>query len=130
MGNEVRCRLCAMGNYQQEEDKDDIYASTPLLLTLKILILLALLRGYAMVFADVSTAFLYAVMTTEMYVIPPKEFYPYGGVLWLLRKAMYGLRGSPKAWQDHFAEVVELLGGKRMKSEPNVYYFKDLCLFV
>ena len=34
-GNKVRARLVAKGYSQQVEDKDDTYASTPLLTTLK-----------------------------------------------------------------------------------------------
>ena len=38
---------------------------------------------------------------------------------------MYGLRGAPKAWQDHYAKIMNLLSGTRLKSEPNVYVFGD-----
>ena len=34
---------------------------------------------------------------------------------------MYGLRSSPKAWQEHLAKVLTDLGLKRLQSEPNVY---------
>ena len=34
---------------------------------------------------------------------------------------MYGLRSSPKAWQDYLAEVLQKLSFVRLKSEPNVY---------
>ena len=34
---------------------------------------------------------------------------------------MYGLRSSPKAWQDYLAEVLPKLSFVRLKSEPNVY---------
>ena len=34
---------------------------------------------------------------------------------------MYGLRSSPKAWQDHLAAILQELGYIRLKSEPNVY---------
>ena len=34
---------------------------------------------------------------------------------------IYGLRISPKAWQNHLAEVMQQLGLRRLVSEPNVY---------
>ena len=34
---------------------------------------------------------------------------------------MYGLRSSPKAWQDHLASIMRELGYIRLTSEPNVY---------
>ena len=44
-----------------------------------------------------------------------------GTTLWRLKKAMYGLRSSPKAWQDYFATSMAELGFKRLLSEANVY---------
>ena len=55
---------------------------------------------------DVSAAFLHAAMSGEVFVWPPKEFYPNGDCLWKLKKAVYGLRQAPKLWEEHFAEVI------------------------
>ena len=33
-----------------------------------------------------------------------------GNILWRLKKAIYGLRSSPKAWQDHLANILQELG--------------------
>ena len=41
---------------KQTPDKDDVYASTPLLASLKILVVIALIKDYAIVFGDISTA--------------------------------------------------------------------------
>lgn len=79
-------------------EKDDIYASTPLLISLKLLLLIGLSKGYKFNFYDDNTAFLHAALKEEVYVKPPPDFYPNGGVLWRLRKAMYGLKTVPKAW--------------------------------
>ena len=72
---------------------------------------------------DISTAFLHAPITKEeeVYVTPPPEYYPNGDTLWKLKRAMYGLRTSPKAWQDHFAGQLQQCGLVRLKSDPNVY---------
>ena len=39
-----------------------------------------------------------------------------------LKKAIYGPRGSPKAWQTHPAEVLQAFGLHRSTAEPNIYY--------
>ncbi len=36
---------------------------------------------------------------------------------------MYGLKDSPRVWEDYFAEELVHLGGARFKSDGNVYYF-------
>jgi hypothetical protein len=49
----------------------------------------------------VSTAFLHAVLTEEMFVMPPPELqgtkYCPEGYCWKLLKALYGLRSAPLA---------------------------------
>ena len=71
---------------------------------------------------DISTAFLHALAASAGLVLrPPEEFYTNPNILWRLHKAMYGLRSSPKAWQEHLAKVLTDLGLKRLQSEPNVY---------
>ena len=77
---------------------------------------------------DVSTAFLHAPVPQDhdgkqryVYLWPSKELCPLQNKLWRLKKAMCGLRSSPKAWQDYLAEVLQKLSFVRLKSEPNVY---------
>ena len=138
-GGEVKCRVCVRG-FDQEVDPDDTYASTPSLITLRLLLTLAIAFDWFVIAGDVSTAFLHALLTDEVFVIPPVEYYPNGGVLWKLRKAMYGLKQSPKMWQQHFVSVASSLGFKRLKSDSNLYfhearkvymlcYVDDLLLF-
>ena len=79
---------------------------------------------------DVSTAFLRASVDSDIFVIPALEFYPQGGVLWKLRKALYGLGNSPKLWQTHFASVMAKDGFKRMKSDPSLYVHESKRLYV
>ena len=61
-------------------------------------------------------------------------------MLWKLKHALYGIRNSPKLWQQHFAACMEKYGLVRMKSDPNLYvhstkkpyvlaYVDDLMLF-
>ena len=38
-----------------------------------------------------------------------------------MNKAIYGLRSSPKAWQNDLAETLQELGMQRLTSEPNVF---------
>ena len=120
-GDGVKCRVCVRG-YDQEVDPDDTYASTPSLITLKLLLTLAVAHGWHILAGDVSTAFLHALLTDEVFVIPPVEYYPNGGVLWKLRKAMYGLKQSPRMRQQHFASVAASLGFERLKSDSNLYF--------
>ncbi|OLP95903.1 Retrovirus-related Pol polyprotein from transposon TNT 1-94 [Symbiodinium microadriaticum] len=129
-GDGVRCRLCVRGFDQVIEDPDDTFARTPSLATLKLLLTLACTYNWFVLAGDVSTAFLHALLNDDVFVIPPGEFYPNGGVLWKLRRAMYGLKQSPKAWQLHFASVMADLGFQRLKSDANLCFHPEYKLYL
>ena len=131
--DELRCRVVVRGCFQNVEksEEDNLFASTPSLVTMRLLLCMALARNWGITMGDVSTAFLHALMNEEVFVWPPKEFYPEGNCLWRLKKAMYGLRQAPKLWQEHFAEVMTTkLGFRRCKSDPNLYCHESGRLYV
>ena len=69
----VKSRLCVRGFTQEIDDLDVTYASTPMIWTLFILLVLALPRGWAIRFCTISTAFLHATLGGErpIFVWPP-----------------------------------------------------------
>ena len=83
-----------------------------------------------MILGDISTPFLHAGLQDDFYVWPPKEFYPDRTTVWKLKRALYGLRDAPRAWQEHFAQVLQDLGGKRFKSDANLYYFDNFQTYL
>ena len=124
-GLQVCSRIVAKGYSEKVDDEESAYASTPMFTMLRILLLLQLARpGWIARLGDVSTAFLHAPLSQHnektTYIWPPKELCPQQNKLRRLRKAMYGLRSSPKAWQDYLAQVLQELRFK-LKSEPNIY---------
>ena len=130
---DLRCRVVVRGCFQNVEknEEDNLFASTPSLVTMRLLLRMAMARNWGITLGDVSTAFLHVSMSGEVFVWPPKEFYPNGDCLWRLKKAMYGLRQAPKLWQEHFAEVMtSKLGFRRCKSDPNLYCHESGKLYV
>ena len=133
-GGELKARLCIRGFKEPWKERENTYAPTPLPAILKIVLIRAHRRRQCVQLADVSRAFLHASMKDDLvYVKLPSEWKEYvlacgleviEDEVWLLKKAMYGLRSSPARWDDHFAEVMLALAGhkfKRVKSEPSVW---------
>ena len=81
-GDSVRSRLVCRGFTEEVKDEGQTYASTPLLVMVKLLVLLSLSLNWHIEFWDVGIAFLHASVSAELYVAPPKEFYDQGTVLW------------------------------------------------
>ncbi len=71
-GDSVRSRLVCRGFTETVTDEDQTYASTPLLVMVKLLILLSLSLNWHIEFWDVGTAFLHAAVSGELYVVPPQ----------------------------------------------------------
>ena len=125
-GPGVRSRIVAKGYTEKIEDEDSVYTSTAMFTTLRTLLALQMSRpNWVARLGDVSTAFLHAPIAKshdgkrrDVYLWPPKELCPQQDKIWRLKKAMYGLRSSPKAWQDYLAEVLQKLSFVRLTSTP------------
>lgn len=89
------------GFYKGIDDKDDIYASTLLLSSLKLVLLIGIFKNFSFSVYDFRTMFLHASLQEDVYIKPSVGFPPDGGVAWKPRKAMYGPKTAPKAWQLH-----------------------------
>ena len=99
-------RVVVCGNFQQVQPGEETCANTPSFPMLRTLISLAALYKWAVESWDVSTAFLYAplIEKRDVYCKPPQVLVKLGlvqpGTVWKLKKALYGLRTSPRAWEE------------------------------
>ena len=119
--SELRARFVAKGYNQHINDPMECYAATPSSTSLKTLLLLGILQGHQTTCLDINTAFINTPplpTTEEIYVQPPAEWY-YNSptTLWRLKKAMYGLRTSPKLWQQHLGEVLRQQNLRQCKAD-------------
>ena len=107
-GSTVRARIVAKEYTEEINNNDDIFASIPIFCVLRMLLVLALCNNWICLTGDISTAFLHAAAATaDLFMYPSAEFYnAFDHIIWRLNKAIYGLRSSPKAWQNHLAEVM------------------------
>lgn len=60
---------------------------------------------------DVTTAYLNGELNEQIYVRPPKELAKdVNGKIWLLKKAMYGLKQSGKSWNAKLDGILKDMG--------------------
>ena len=120
----LRARFVAKGFKQQILDPSlETYASTPSHLSLRVLLILSLVNHWDVVTADISSAFLQAPIPEGELVLvkPPPELEQDPDVLWKLRKALYGLKTSPKLWQQHLSDKLQELGLRKNKADPCIF---------
>lgn len=99
----AKCRLVARGDMQYPKPpSSETYSGTPSATEVRTLISVATQNAWPIHSCDISQAFVQAhpvAPDAQLYVRPPPGFAP-PGVVWKLRKHLYGLSCAPKAWTD------------------------------
>jgi histone deacetylase 1/2 len=123
----VKARLVCK-EFRTTDDTSN-FAPTPCLAALRLVLQNACLQRslfshskQCLRVVDISTAFLNAWLPagSNIYVEPPPDVVGKETV-WLLHKALYGLRSAPRAWADHLASILLRLGFSRVDCEPSLY---------
>ena len=70
---------------------------------------------------DVKCAFLNGYLTEYIYMQQPQVFSTNPYLVCRLRKSLYGLKQSPRAWYAKIDSFLLSLNFVRYKSDPNVY---------
>jgi hypothetical protein len=96
--------------------------------TIKVVLTIALARGWSMHQLDVNNAFLQGNLTEEVYMQQPPGFvhkeFPHH--VCKLRKAIYGLRQAPRAWHEALKTYVVSYGFSTSCSDSSLFiYNKD-----
>ncbi|KAM0824008.1 hypothetical protein ACQ4PT_016362 [Festuca glaucescens] len=119
-----KARLVARGFLQQEGvDFDDAFAPVARMESVRLLLALAAQEGWRVHHMDVKSAFLNGDLKEEVYVQQPPGFAIPGheGKVLRLRKALYGLRQAPRAWNAKLDSTLKTMGFEQSPHEAAVY---------
>uniref|UniRef100_A0A2N9IER4 Reverse transcriptase Ty1/copia-type domain-containing protein n=1 Tax=Fagus sylvatica TaxID=28930 RepID=A0A2N9IER4_FAGSY len=105
-----KARLVAKG-FTQIPGKDfgATFAPVAKLTSVRLLVSLAASHSWPLHQLDVKNAFLHGNLLETIYMDPPPGFRAegeYAGKVCRLRKSLYGLKQSPRAWFSRFSEVI------------------------
>lgn len=125
-GNVIRhkARLVAKGYVQRAGiDFDEVFAPVARMESVRVLLALAAHEHWEVHHMDVKSAFLNGDLKEEVYVSQPSGFVVKDSEhkVLRLRKALYGLRQAPRAWNAKFDASMVSLGFQRSSSEHGVY---------
>jgi hypothetical protein len=119
-----RARLVAKGFSQMYGiDYTETFSPVVSYPALRMLIALAARLELKINHLDVIAAFLNGELSEEIYMEHPEGFVKPGmeNKVWLLKKAIYGLKQASKTWYDKCKSVLENLGFKNLPTEPCIY---------
>ena len=133
-GPSLKARFVAKGFSQTINNPTvETFAVTPSPTSLRTLLLKSILRQWDIISLDISAAFINAPIQETIYVQPPSELYhdqPH--LLWRPKKALYGLKSSPKLWADHLHSILTspAINLKKLKADRCVYIGDRVAILV
>jgi transposase InsO family protein len=125
--NEVeryKARLVARGFTQTYEvDYNETFAPVAKFTSIHCILALAALEDMEIHQMDVKTAFLNDELEKEIYMEQPQGFVHQGGehLMCKLHKSLYGLKQSPRAWNQKLDVFLKSIEFMKSEADPSVY---------
>jgi transposase InsO family protein len=121
----LKARLVAKGFTQTYGlDYTETFSPVAKLNSIRIIISLAANLDWPLHQLDVKNAFLQGDLTETVYMTQPPGFESKGECVCHLKKSIYGLKQSPRAWFDKFSKAVVSHGMTRSQADHSVFFKK------
>lgn len=99
----------------------DLFSPTVRFESIILLLAIASKEALFLTHFDVTTAFLHAEFEEEIYIPQPRGFEDGTGRVCRLKKALYGLRQAPRAWNKKLTSCLRQLGLIPCDSDQSVF---------
>lgn len=116
-----KARLVVKGFQQKGISFSDIYSPVAKLPSIRVFLALCINFNLKIHQLDVCSAFLNGDIQDDVYIKLPKGFKEIEGTVCKLKKSLYGLKTSPKNWNDKFHELMSKMSFKRSEYEYCLY---------
>ncbi|KAL2329865.1 hypothetical protein Fmac_017446 [Flemingia macrophylla] len=116
-------------------DYGDTFSPVAKIPTIRLFLAMAAIRHWPLHQLDIKNAFLHGELEEEIYMEQPPGFVAQGesGLVCKLRRSLYGLKKSPRAWFGKFSHVLGEFGMIRSESDHSVFYChtsSDMCVYL
>ena len=123
--DQLKARLVAKGYTQQYgSNYYNTFSLIAKIASIRLLLSMAAMRSWPLFQLDIKNAFLHGDIAEEVYKEQPLGFVAQGesGLVCKLRRSLYGLKQSPRAWFSRFSLVVQKFGIIRSTTDHSVFY--------
>jgi hypothetical protein len=115
-----KARLVADGHLT-DVPLDSVYSGVVSLGGIRLVAFMAELNNLELWSTDIGNAYLEAETQEKLVIIAGPEFGELEGHLLIIQKALYGLRTSGLRWHQRFSAVLNELGFRPCKAEPDIW---------
>ena len=128
-----KARLVANGKSQELGlDYDETFSLVVKPATIRLVLDLSLSRKWPIRQLDVKNAFLHGTLDETVYMHQPPGFRDQTkpNHVCLLKQSIYGLKQSPRAWNQRFAQYATQVGFTQSKADPSLFVYhqgKDMA---
>lgn len=118
-----KVRLVAKGFHQQQGfDFDETFSIVIKPTTNRVILTLALSKGWGIKQLDVNNAFLNGILHEEVYMEQPVGFeHRDKSLVCKLHKALYGLKQAPRIWFEKLASTLHKFGFESSKCDSSLF---------
>jgi len=109
------------GGHQTKPPSSITYSSVVSRESMRLAFLIAALNDLDVMSCDLQNAYLNADCREKIFVVAGPEFGSKQGCVFIIRKALYGLKSAGAAWRSLFSEMIQAMGFKNTKADPDVY---------
>jgi histone deacetylase 1/2 len=120
-----KARLVAKGFKQRYGiDYEDTFSPVVKAATIRIILSLAVSKGWSLRQLDVQNAFLHGYLEEEVYMLQPPGFEDPANPHFVckLDKALYGLKQAPRAWFSRLSKKLVDLGFQGSKADTSLFF--------
>jgi hypothetical protein len=123
--NVIDCKWVYKVKQRYGIDYEDTFSPVVKAATIRIVLSIAVSRGWTLRQLDVQNAFLHGILEEEVYMRQPpgyeNEMKP--GYVCKLEKAIYGLKQAPRAWYSRLSEKLMKLGFQMSKADTSLFFY-------
>ncbi|RVW88304.1 Retrovirus-related Pol polyprotein from transposon RE1 [Vitis vinifera] len=124
----LKARLVAKGYTQvYGSDYGDTFSPVAKIASVHLLLSMAAMCSWPLYQLDIKNVFLHGDLAEEVYMEQPPGFVAQGesGLVCRLRRSLYGLKQSPRAWFGRFSSVVQEFGMLRSSDQDGIQKLKQ-----